>query len=88
VGTCPLHRGRNVTNGSGWDTTSLSPAPAVAAPAGARPLVTDSDAAAPPSVPRRVRAVRPAAQTQPPPPEPPKKEEKPGILRRLLGVFK
>jgi hypothetical protein len=88
VGTCPLHRGRNVTNVSGWDTTSLSPAPAVAAPAGARPLVTDSDAAAPPSVPRRVRAVRPAAQTQPQPPEPPKKEEKPGILRRLLGVFK
>jgi penicillin-binding protein 1B len=88
VGTCPLHRGRNVTNVSGWDTTSLRPAPAVAAPAGARPLVTDSDAAAPPSVPRRVRAVRPAAQTQPPPPEPPKKEEKPGILRRLLGVFK
>jgi penicillin-binding protein 1B len=90
VGTCPLHRGRTVTNVSGWDTTSLSPAPAGAAPAGARPLVTDSDGAVPPSTPRRsaVRAARRAAQAQPQPPEPPKKEEKPGILRRLLGVFK
>jgi hypothetical protein len=90
VGVCPLHRGRTVTNVSGWDTTSISPAPALAAPAGAGPLVSDSDGAAPPSTPRRsaVRPVRHAAQAQPQPPEPPKTEKKPGILRRLLDVFK
>jgi penicillin-binding protein 1B len=90
VGTCPLHRGRGVTNVSGWDTSSISPAPAVAAPADARPPVTDSDGETPPSAPRRpaVRPVRPATQTTPPPPDPPKKQEQPGILRRLMGVFK
>jgi penicillin-binding protein 1B len=90
VGTCPLHRGRNVTNVSGWETASASPAPALAAPAGARPLVAGADDAAPPSAPHRPtrKEARKAAQAQPPPPEPPKKEEKPGIWRRLMGVFK
>jgi len=93
VGTCPLHRGRNVTNVAGWDTASASQAPALAAPTDTRPLVIGSggDGVAPPSAPRRApgRNVRPAAQApQPPPPQPPKKEEKPGIWRRLLGVFK
>src|SRR5208283_4160084 len=85
VGTCPLHRGRNVTNVSGWETASASPASVLAAPAGARPPATGGDDAAPPSAPRRLtrKEARQAAQAQPPAPEPPKKEEKPGIWRRL-----
>jgi penicillin-binding protein 1B len=94
VGTCPLHRGRNVTNVAGWDTASASQAPALAATTDTRPLVIGSGGdgvAPPPSAPRRApgRNVRPAAKApQPPPPQPPKKEEKPGIWQRLLGVFK
>src|SRR5208283_2840518 len=47
VGACPLHRGRNVTTVSGWETTSAIPAPAAVAPADSRPLVTALDGAAP-----------------------------------------
>ena len=86
VGTCPLHRGRNVTNVAGWDTASASQAPT-----DTRRLVTGGDGVAPPSsAPRRApgRNVGPAAQAPQPPPQPPKKEKKPGIWRRLLGVFK
>jgi penicillin-binding protein 1B len=78
VTSCPLHPGRGVTTVSGWDTAAATPAPA-AVPAGD----------APPPAPRRP-AVRPAPQpAQPQPaPAPPKKAEQPGVLRRLLGVFK
>ena len=92
VGTCPLHRGHNVTNVSGWETSSASPAPApaLAAPTDTRPIVTGTgaDGAAAPSAPRRpaVRQAVPVDRTRSP--DPPKKEEKPGILRRLLRVFK
>jgi penicillin-binding protein 1B len=87
VTSCPLHPGRGVTTVSGWDTSSASPAPAAAPLAGAPPLVAAGDGAAPP--PRRP-TVRPAPQpAQPQPaPAPPKKAEQPGILRRLLDVFK
>jgi len=91
VGTCPLHRGRNVTNVSGWDTASANPAPALAAPADAATPVPGADDGAPPYAPRRVanRQPRPPAKAPPEPaPEPPKKEEKPSVWRRLLGVFK
>ena len=83
VGMCPLHPGRNVTNVSGWETQA-SPQPPTPSP---QPLVTTADPAPPPYAPRR-SVVKTAAPTpQPPPPAPPKKEQ-PGILRRLMGVFK
>jgi penicillin-binding protein 1B len=99
VGACPLHGGRQgVTNVAGWDTSTP---PAAAAPAGP---VTDSapringgsgdGQVQPGAVARRAaRQIPPeTAQTSkgatPPTPETPKKDEKPGILHRLLKVFK
>ncbi len=91
VGTCPLHRGRNVTNVAGWDTAT--PARPALAPAGEQPravVAADGSGAPPSSTPRRAQGqnVRRAAQSPPPQPSPPKKEGKPGFWRRLLGVFK
>jgi penicillin-binding protein 1B len=94
VGTCPLHGGgRNVTTVSGWD--AAAPQDALGAPAGdTRPRVTGSggDGSGGPANGGQRRALPPPGrQTQlnpAPTPAPPKKEEKPGVWRRIMGVFK
>jgi penicillin-binding protein 1B len=88
VGACPLHRGRSITTVSGWETSSAAPAPAVPAPADVRPTVVSSDGSPPPAVPKRPAVRRAPEPAQTPPPPPPPKQEKPGLLHRILGVFK
>jgi len=94
VGACPLHGGRpGVTNVAGWDT---SPAPVPAQPVGdTTPRISGASGdgqVQPNAVARRAARQIPPETAQnvktTPPPEAPKKEEKPGVLRRLLKVFK
>ena len=103
VGVCPLHGGRQgVTNVAGWDTTPPAAAPAVTIspaqpqPADMAPRITGSTGdgqVQPGAVARRAaRQIPPDSaqnsKTNTPSPDTPKKEEKPGILRRILKVFK
>jgi penicillin-binding protein 1B len=100
VGACPLHGGRQgITNVAGWDTAPAATpgaAPPPAQPAGdTAPRIAGAGGdgqVQPAAVARRAaRQIPPeTAQTgkTTPVPEAPKKEEKPGILRRLLKVFK
>ncbi len=102
VGVCPLHGGRQgVTNVAGWDTaTPAAPPPPAAAPPQPPPdnsirvVGSSGDGQVQPnSVARRAaRQIPPetaqGARTNPAQPDAPKKEEKPGILHRLLKVFK
>jgi len=98
IGSCPLHGGRvGATAVAGWETPPpAQPQPALT-PAESAPRITGSDGdgqVTPAAVARR------AARQSPPdppqrapqqPPEPAKKDtstKKPGILRRLLNVFK
>jgi hypothetical protein len=95
VGACPLHGGREgVTNVAGWDTAPPVSAPAPPAGDGA-PHITGSSGdgqVQPAAVARRAARQIPPETAQngktAPAPETPKKEDKPGILRRLLKVFK
>lgn len=88
VGSCPLHGGRNVTNVAGWDTSAPSKPSAPADSPENLPLVTGSGGDGAPAA-RRPQA-RPNAGAAPAQPvqQPPKKEEKPGLFRRIWGVFK
>ena len=91
VGSCPLHRGRTVTNVAGWDTGSpAQPSPAPADALAGASGAADGSEAPPPSAPRRAQggSVRRAPQAPPPQPPPPAKDEKKGFWRRLMGVFK
>jgi len=83
VGTCPLHNGgrQNVTNVAGWET---SPPPA------GRPVSPEGGsvgAGTPPVVAQRQNAgPQEIDPSDPARPEP--NAKKPGVLRRLLNVFK
>ncbi len=98
VGMCPLHGGRQgVTSVAGWDTAPPAAAPAAPAqPADNSVRITGSPGdgqVQPGAVQRRAaRQIPPdpqqGAKTNQPAPDNQKKEDKPGILRRLLKVFK
>ena len=88
VGSCPLHRGRSVTTVSGWETSSAATPAPIPAPVGARPPVAPSDGVAPPATKRPVARPAPQAAQSQPPSQPAPEQPKPGILRRILGVFK
>ena len=91
VGTCPLHNGgrQNVTNVAGWET---SPPPSAKpgssdGTGGLRVSGSGGDGlTSPPVVAQRNPAPR---ETDPPDPtRPESNQKKPGVLRRLLNVFK
>ncbi|HUI58110.1 MAG TPA: PBP1A family penicillin-binding protein [Bryobacteraceae bacterium] len=96
VGSCPLHGGRvGATAVAGWETPP--PAQPQPTPAESAPRITGSDGdgqTAQAAIARRAARQSPPDPPQralPPPPEPAKKDtstKKPGILRRLLNVFK
>ncbi len=98
-GVCPLHGGRpGVTNVAGWDTAPPAAAPAnpAASPADTTPRVTGATGdgqVQPGAVARRAaRQIPPETaqntKTDPTKSDTTKKEQKPGILHRLLKVFK
>lgn len=92
--TLPGHGGRMITSAAGWDATPPTEAPEQPArqPGDSLPRITgsggDGQSGASTVVRRAARQTPPEAPNAKPQPEPAKKDERPGLLRRLLNVFK